>query len=358
MTARKKTRIVRVRDMEIGGGTPISVQSMTNIPAHDFAGAVKQIKKLEAAKCDIVRLAVPDTEAADIFTYARKEGVKCPLVADIHFDYKIALAALRAGADKIRINPGNIGEKWKVKEVANACLEAGAPIRIGVNSGSLHKELLKKYGAPTAEALAESALIEAESLENCGFSDIVISIKSSSVDIMTEAAKIISEKTDYPLHLGITEAGDNFSGLVRSSIGIGSLLLSGIGDTIRVSLTADPVEEVYAALEILNSLGLNKKGCISVVSCPTCGRTKVDLIKIGREYKEKIKNIDTNGKNLKIAVMGCAVNGPGEAKEADFGIAGGDGFVLFFRDGKPVTRIPEENAVDFLVKETEKAISE
>ena len=355
---RKITRAVRVGKLTVGGGAPISVQSMTNVPAEDFAKSIAQIKRLEAAKCDIVRFAIPTAECAEVFKLAKEQGVLCPLVADIHFDYKIALESVKMGADKIRINPGNIGEKWKVAEVANACKAAGLPIRIGVNGGSLDKTLLQKYGAPTAEALAESALMEADQLEACGFSDIVISIKSSTVDEMTRAARIVSRDSSYPIHLGVTEAGDEYSGLVKNSIGIGSLLLDGIGDTIRVSLTADPVAEVKAGREIISALGLGTDGGINVISCPTCGRTKIDLIGIGKRYKEAVYDLDTKGKNLKVAVMGCAVNGPGEAREADFGIAGGDGYVLYFKNGVPQFKVEEDRAVEFLVEETKKAIDE
>lgn len=358
MTTKKLTRVVRAGDVMIGGDHPISVQSMVNVPAADFERALAQIKSLESAGCDIVRLAVPTVEDAAIFKYAKERGVKCPLVADIHFDYKIALESVKMGADKIRINPGNIGEAWKVREVAEACRAGGLPIRIGVNGGSLDKKLLEKYGSPTAEALAESALMEAEALEACGFSDTVISIKSSSIKDMTGAARIVSASCDYPLHIGVTEAGDDYSGLIKSAVGIGSLLLDGIGNTIRVSLTADPVKEVFAGREILNSLGLNPRGFIEVVSCPTCGRTSIDLIGISREFKERVQGIDTRGKRLKVAVMGCAVNGPGEARGADFGIAGGRGFALFFRAGEPQMKIPEDEAVDFLVEEVKKAIAE
>lgn len=354
---RRQSRRIKVGGLYIGGGERITVQSMTNRPAHDFDATIAQIKALESAGADIVRLAVPDEECARAFTLAKEAGVTCPLVADIHFDYKIALASVRAGADKVRINPGNIGEKQKVKKVADACKCAGVPIRIGVNGGSLDKFLLKKYGAPTAEALAESALNEAEALEDCGFSDIVISIKSSSVSEMTRAARIVARETDYPLHLGVTEAGDDYSGLIKNSAGIGALLLDGIGDTVRVSLTADPTEEVRAGRELLSCLGLTDGG-IEVVSCPTCGRTKIDLISIEKAYKKAVEGIDTHGKRLKVAVMGCAVNGPGEAREADFGIAGGDGFVLYFKSGQSVCKVDEDKAVGFLVAETKKALGE
>ena len=354
----KQTRQVKAGNVTIGGGAPVTVQSMTNIPAEDFDRSIDQILRLEQAGCDIVRLAVPKESSAEVFRIAKERGVTVPLVADIHFDYKIALAAAKAGADKIRINPGNIGEKWKVREVADTCKALGLPIRIGVNGGSLDKKLIEKYGSPTAEALAESALNEAEVLEGCGFSDIVISIKSSTVAEMLGANRIVRARSDYPLHLGITEAGDAYSGLVKNAIGIGSLLTEGVGDTIRVSLTADPVEEVKAGREILRALGMDSRGYVEVISCPTCGRTKVDLIGLQKRYKEAVSGLDCRGKHLRVAVMGCVVNGPGEAKEADFGIAGGDGYVLFFRDGKPEGKVPEEDAVAFLVKETEKAIRE
>ncbi len=352
------TRKVHVGGVEIGGGSPITVQSMTNVPAADFDKSIEQIKKLESAGCDIVRLAVPKIECAPVFKLAKERGVKVPLVADIHYDYKIALECLKYGVDKIRINPGNIGEKYKVKEVADGCRAAGIPIRIGVNGGSLDKRLLEKYSSPCAEALAESALLEAEVLEDCGFSDIVISIKSSNVREMVKAARLVHEQSDYPLHLGVTEAGDWYSGTVKNAVGIGALLLDGIGDTIRVSLTADPVEEVKAGLEILSAVGLNNRGGVNVISCPTCGRTKIDLIGIMSEYKKRAVLLDTHGKKLNVAVMGCVVNGPGEAKESDFGIAGGDGFCMFFKGGETVCRVEESDAVEFLLRETMRAIEE
>jgi len=355
---RRNTRRVAVGNIVIGGGAPISVQSMTNKPASDFEATISQIQDLSDAGCDIVRVAVPDVSCAAIFSAAREKGIKCPLVADIHFNYRIALEAIRHGVDKVRINPGNIGEKWKINEVASACKSAGVPIRIGVNGGSLDKKILQKYGSPTAEALAESALSEAELLEDCGFSDIVISIKSSSIYGMTNAARIVAGASDYPLHLGVTEAGDAYSGTVKNSIGIGSLLLDGIGDTIRVSLTADPTEEIRAAREILSSLKLDPSGGIEVVSCPTCGRTKIDLIGIGSKYKKAVQGIKTNGKHLKVAIMGCVVNGPGEAREADFGIAGGDGYVLFFKNGEPQFKVEQSRAVDILIEETNRMLGE
>ena len=330
---------------------------MTNTRSEDFSATLSQIKKLQSVGCDVVRMACPTEDAANIFTLAKAEGVTIPMVADIHFDYKIALAALRAGADKIRINPGNIGESWKVEEVARACKAAGVPIRIGVNGGSLEKGLLKKYGGPTAEALAESALTQADMLEGFGFGDIVISIKSSTIERMVDACKIVAANSAYPIHLGVTEAGDEYSGLVKNSIGIGACLMQGIGDTIRVSLTADPVREIAAGKEILSSLGLLNGG-IDIVSCPTCGRTKIDLISLSAKFREAIEGIDTKGKKITCALMGCVVNGPGEAREADFGIAGGDGCAMLFRHGETVCKIDEGDIIPTLLSEIERCINE
>lgn len=354
---RRLTRSVPVGNHTIGGNAPITIQSMTNCPAADFDGTIHQIHTLEKAGCDIVRMAVPREEDAEIFTRAKQSGVILPLVADIHFDYKIALAALRCGADKIRINPGNIGAPWKVQEVARACAEYGVPIRIGVNSGSLDQKLLDKYGSPTAEALAESALTQAEQLEKFGFGNIILSIKSSSVQKMIAACRIVAGSSDYPLHLGVTEAGDAYSGLVKNAIGIGSLLAEGIGDTIRVSLTADVQEEVRAAKEILKSLGLYAPGGIDVISCPTCGRTAIGLIALHDACKKRLAKINTHGKTLHVAIMGCVVNGPGEAREADFGIAGGDGCGVVFRHGKIVCKVPENMLIDTLISMIEEEIA-
>lgn len=353
---RRITKKIKVGNRYIGGDADISVQSMTNCPAEDFEGTLAQARALSEAGCDIIRMAVPTEAAAPVFTYLKNGGITVPLVADIHFDYKIALAALKSGADKIRINPGNIGAEWKVREVANACKAAGVPIRIGVNSGSLDKKLLEKYGSPTAQALAESALGQAEMLESMGFSDTVISIKSSRIQTAAAASRIVAASCDYPLHLGVTEAGTEYSGIIKNAIGIGSLLSDGIGDTLRVSLTADPVREVAAGREILACLGLCRGG-INVISCPTCGRTKIDLISIAEDFKKKIAGLDTGDKKLTVAVMGCVVNGPGEAREADIGIAGGDGFAVLFRHGETVCRVDEADAVDVLVQETKKLIS-
>ncbi len=346
------SRAVHVGNLAIGGGSAITVQSMTNVPSADFDAVESQIRTLTAAGCDIVRLAIPDEESAGVFAEMRKRGICVPLVADIHFDYKLALLSLQSGASKIRINPGNIGAEWKVREVAAACKDAGIPIRIGVNGGSLSKDLLQKYGSPTPEALVESALFEAEILENVGFSDIVISMKTSSVQDTIATYRKAAESCLYPLHIGVTEAGDEYSGLVKNAIGIGSLLADGIGDTLRVSLTADCVKEVDAGREILRVLGLDPRGGVEIVSCPTCGRTKVDLISLAARFKEAVRFVDTKGKRVKVAVMGCVVNGPGEAREADFGIAGGDGFAVLFRRGETVCRVEEADIIDALLKET------
>ena len=354
---RKLTKKIQVGNIFIGGNAPISVQSMTNTPAENFKATVNQMLSLQQAGCDIIRAAAPSEAATEVFTLAKKSGVTIPMVADIHFDYKIALAALKAGADKIRINPGNIGESWKVEEVAKACKAAGVPIRIGVNGGSLEKGLLQKYGGPTAEALAESALTQADMLEGFGFSDIVISIKSSHIDRMINACKLVSEKSDYPIHLGVTEAGDEYSGLIKNSIGIGAALTQGIGDTLRVSLTADPKREVVAGKEILASLGL-RDGGIDIISCPTCGRTKIDLISLSKQFREAIEGIDTKGKKITCAIMGCVVNGPGEAREADFGIAGGDGCAMLFRHGETVRRVEENDVIPALLAEIDRIINE
>lgn len=354
---RKITRTVKAGNVLIGGGNPIPVQSMTNTPAEDFEATARQMLSLQQAGCEIIRAAAPTEAAAEVFAYAKKAGVTIPMVADIHFDYKIALAALRAGADKIRINPGNIGESWKVEEVARACKAAGVPIRIGVNGGSLEKGLLKKYGGPTAEALSESALTQADMLEGFGFSDIVISIKSSHIDRMIKACQLVSQQSDYPIHLGVTEAGDEYSGLIKNSIGIGSVLSQGIGDTLRVSLTADPRREVIAGKEILASLGL-RDGGIDIISCPTCGRTKIDLISLSKQFREAIEGIDTKGKKITCAIMGCVVNGPGEAREADFGIAGGDGCAMLFRRGETVCKVDEGDIIPALLREIDRMINE
>ncbi len=342
------SRQVLAGGLPIGGGAPISVQSMLNIPSTDVEGSVRQAKALEKAGCDIIRAAIPDMDAVRLIP-AIKEAVHIPLVADIHFDYRLALEAAAAGVDKIRINPGNIGSDDKVKAVADCCRQKGIPIRIGVNSGSVEKEILAKYGAPTPEALVESALYHVSLLEKYDFEDIVISIKSSTVDSMIRAYELCASKCAYPLHLGVTEAGTERMGLIKSAIGIGSLLQRGIGDTIRVSLTADPIEEVKAGIDILRALGLRKGP--ELVSCPTCGRTRIDLIRIAGEVEERLRSCT---KPIKVAVMGCVVNGPGEAREADIGLAGGRGEGLLFRKGEILRKVPEEELVDELMKEIEK----
>ena len=342
------TRKVNIGNVTIGGGSPITVQSMLNVPAGDVAGSVAQARALEAAGCDIIRAAVPDREAVRLVP-AIKAAVSVPLVADIHFDYRIALDCVAAGVDKIRLNPGNIGGEERVKQVADACRAAGVPIRIGVNSGSLEKHILAKYGAPTPQALVDSALYHARLLEKFDFTDIVVSIKSSHVPTMIEAYRLAAEQLGCPLHLGVTEAGTARIGLIKSAVGIGSLLCDGIGDTIRVSLTADPVEEVRAARDILKAVG--RGGGPEIVSCPTCGRTKIDLIALAGRVEEALADCR---KDIKVAVMGCAVNGPGEAREADIGIAGGNGEALLFKKGEPAGKYPEDRIVDVLLEEIEK----
>lgn len=344
----RKSKKVCVGSVEIGGGAPITVQSMLNVPASDIAASVRQARALEQAGCQILRAAIPNEEAVALIPALKKE-IHIPLVADIHFDYRLALRAIDAGIDKIRINPGNIGSAQRVKMVADACRKNKIPIRIGVNSGSLEKEILEKYGAPTAQALCESALYHVSLLEQADFTDIVISIKSSQVSTMIEAYELVAERCPYALHLGVTEAGTERMGLIKSAIGIGSLLQRGIGDTIRVSLTADPVKEIAAGFDILKALDLGKTGP-QLISCPTCGRTKIDLIGIASEVERRLAGCS---KNIKVAVMGCVVNGPGEAREADIGIAGGDGVGLIFKKGKILRKVPEAELVDQLMEEIE-----
>ncbi|MGW8114459.1 flavodoxin-dependent (E)-4-hydroxy-3-methylbut-2-enyl-diphosphate synthase [Caproicibacterium sp. NSD3] len=344
----RKTRKVLVGTVPVGGGAPVSVQSMLNCPAHDVKGSVRQAKELSDAGCEIIRAAIPDEEAVRLIP-AIKEAVPVPLVADIHFDYRLALLSAEAGVDAIRINPGNIGGDENVKAVADCCKKRHIPIRIGVNGGSLEPHILEKYGKPSPEALVESALYHASLLEKFQFEDIVLSMKSSDVDTMIRAYELCAQKCDYPLHLGVTEAGSERMGIIKSAIGIGSLLQRGIGDTIRVSLTADPVREVYAGKDILKALGLGKPGP-RIVSCPTCGRTQIDLIAIEEQVEKRLQNCT---KPITVAVMGCVVNGPGEAREADVGIAGGNGVGLLFRHGKILRRVPEEKLVDALMEEIE-----
>jgi (E)-4-hydroxy-3-methylbut-2-enyl-diphosphate synthase len=341
----RKVKPVALKNLTFGNGS-IYIQSMLNVPAEDVAGNVRQAKQLEEAGCEIVRVAIPNQEAVRLVEAIKKE-ISIPLVADIHFDYRLALACAEAGIDKIRINPGNIGSDDRVKAVADCCRQRGIPIRVGVNSGSLEKHILEKYGSPTPEALVESALYHVRLLEKFDFDDIVISIKSSTVPLMVRAYELLAEQCDYPLHLGVTEAGTERMGLIKSSIGIGSLLLKGIGDTIRVSLTADPVREIYAAKDILKALDLHTEG-VQIVSCPTCGRTKIDLISLANQVEEALRDCK---KNLKVAVMGCVVNGPGEAKEADIGIAGGDGCAVLIKKGEIIRKIPEDRIIAELLAE-------
>ena len=346
---RRISKPVRVGDFTIGSGAPVRVQSMLSRPAHDIPGNLAQAKALEAAGCEIIRAAVPDQASVPLIA-ALKSQCTVPIVADIHFDYRLALESVAAGADKIRINPGNIGDKSRVKAVASACKSKNIPIRIGVNSGSLEKDLLAKYGAPTPEAMAESALRHARLLEACDFFDIVLSLKSSNVARTVRAYEILAGQCDYPFHVGITEAGTKHMGIVKSAAGIGALLLQGIGDTIRVSLTAEPVEEVRAGFDILQAVGLGR-GRPNIVSCPTCGRTKIDLIALTQAVEERLADC---AKEITVAVMGCAVNGPGEAREADIGLAGGDGSALLFAKGAVLRKVPEAEALDALMEEVEK----
>lgn len=343
---RKITREVRVKDITIGGTSEVVIQSMTNTDTRDVEKTLDQINKLVSEGCQMVRCAVPDMEACEALKeITRKSPV--PIVADIHFDYRLALKAIDNGVAKLRINPGNIGSIDRVKEVVEKAKANGIPIRIGVNSGSLEKDILERDGRPTAKGLVESALRHVKILEDLNFYDMVISIKSSDVPMMIEAYRLMSEKCNYPLHLGVTESGTKFKGTIKSSIGIGTLLAEGIGNTIRVSLTSDPVEEISVAKEILKALGYRKEG-IEFVSCPTCGRTEINLIKIAEEVENRLKGLN---KNIKVAVMGCVVNGPGEAREADIGIAGGKGVGIIFKKGEIIKKVKEEDLVEELIKE-------
>ncbi len=350
---RRNTRKVNVGSLTLGGDSPILIQSMTNTDPHDAEAIITQIKALKACGCDIVRITVPDLEAAEIITQIKSE-VDIPLVADIHFDYKIAIRSAELGIDKIRINPGNIGDETKIKAVCDVCKERNIPIRIGVNSGSLEKSILKKYGSPTPEALAESALYNVSLLEKFGFYDIVISIKASDPKAMIEANRIVANKCDYPLHLGVTEAGSKEIGSIKSAVGIGSLLCDGIGDTIRVSLTDDPVEEISSAKKILGAVGIEGQSGLQIVSCPTCGRTKIDLISLVADFETAVKLNGLTDVPIKVAIMGCAVNGPGEAREADIGVAGGIGEAILFKKGEIIRKIPENTIVNTLIDEIKK----
>lgn len=346
---RKLTKKIKVGDIYIGGDSPITVQSMTNTQTSDIESTLLQLHQLEEAGCDIIRMSVTTKEdAMAIDKY--KQNTKMPIIADIQFDYKIALEAINSGIDGLRINPGNMGNKDKIKEIVNACKKNQLSIRLGVNSGSLSKEFLRKYNGVNEYSMVESAMEQVKILEEIDFNDIKISLKASSVPLTINSYSLISEKVDYPLHLGVTEAGTSFRGTIKSSVGIGSLLSMGIGDTIRVSLTSNPAEEVKVGKEILKSLGLLKEG-LEFISCPTCGRTNIDLISLAKEVEKRLENIK---KPLKVAVMGCAVNGPGEAREADIGVAGGDGEGLIFKKGVIIKKVPEENLLEELLKEIEK----
>ena len=343
---REKTKVITIGDRKIGGGNPILIQSMTNTPTEDVEATVAQVLRLEKAGCEIIRCTVPTMEAASALRKI-KERIHIPLVADIHFDYKMAIAAVTNGADKIRINPGNIGSKDKVAAVVAVAKERNIPIRVGVNSGSLERELVEKYHGVTAEGLVESALDKVGIIEDCGYDNLVISIKSSDVMMCVHAHELLAQRTNYPLHVGITESGTVAGGNIKSAVGLGIILNQGIGDTIRVSLTGDPVEEIKSAKLILRTLGL-RKGGIEVVSCPTCGRTKIDLISLAEQVEEMVQDIPLD---IKVAVMGCAVNGPGEAKEADIGIAGGIGEGLLVKKGEIVRKVPEKDLLNTLREE-------
>lgn len=349
MISRRKTKNFSIGNIKIGSENPITVQSMISVPSTDVPSSVNQAIALKDAGCDIVRIAVPDMNAVKLVN-SIKSAVDIPLVADIHFDYKLALECISAGIDKIRINPGNIGDDEKVRLVANACAAKNIPIRIGVNSGSLEKNILNKYGSPCADAIVESALYHASLLEKYDFNNIVLSLKSSDPVIAYDTYSLIASKYDYPLHLGVTEAGTRYNGIIKSSAVLGGLLLNGIGDTIRISLTDDPVEEVKAGIALLKSLGLKKSGP-TIVSCPTCGRTRIDLIKIANEVENRLQNCD---KDIRVAVMGCVVNGPGETREADIGIAGGEGCGVLIKKGEIIKKVDEDKLVDALIDEIER----
>ena len=346
----RQSRQIKVGNVKVGGGAPVSVQSMTITDTRDIEATVNEIKRLEEAGCDIVRVAVPDMEAAEALGSIRK-SIRIPLVSDIHFDYKLALEAVKQGVDGMRLNPGNIGAKYRIQAVVDAVKERNIPIRIGVNSGSLEKDILKKHGSPTAEALVESALRHVRILEDFDFFDIKISVKSTDVRKMIRAYKLLSEQTEYPLHLGVTEAGTPKMGTIKSSIGIGSLLAEGIGDTIRVSLTGDPVNEVITGINILKSIGIRNKG-IELISCPGCGRLEIDLMKLVNDVEQRVSGMELP-RPVKVAILGCVVNGPGEASEADIGIAGGKGKGMLYKDGKLVRSFKEKDIVEELVKEIE-----
>lgn len=347
---RRRTKKLKIGNTYIGGDSPIAIQSMTNTDTCDKEATLKQVLALQNAGCDIVRITVPTLKAAETIPYLKENGVCIPIVADIHFDYRIAIRCAELGVDKIRINPGNIGSDDRVKAVADICKERKIPIRIGINSGSLQKDILEKYGSPTPEALCESAFRHIALLEKYEFKDIVVSIKASNVPSMIKVNKLLAERCPYNIHLGVTEAGSEESGTMKSAIGIGSLLCEGIGDTIRVSLTADPVLEIAVAKKILSALEIEGQSGMKIVSCPTCGRTKIDLIDLVTRFEEAAKKENLLGKPIKVALMGCAVNGPGEAREADIGIAGGIGEGLLFSHGQIVEKVPEDKIIDVLIE--------
>ena len=334
----------------VGGDAPISIQSMTNTDTKDVAATIDQVKRLEQAGCEIVRITVPDAESANTIEAIKQAGVRVPIVADIHFDYRAALACAERGVDKIRINPGNIGDKDRVKAVVDACKQRNIPIRIGVNGGSLEKHILAKYGAPTPEALCESAMYHVSLLEEFDFEDIVISIKGSSVEQMIKANRLVAQRCSYPIHIGVTEAGSEQYGMIKSAAGIGALLCDGIGDTMRVSLTADPIREVAAAKSILNALEIKGQSGMNIVSCPTCGRTKIDLIGLEKQFREAAEREGLLDYPIRVALMGCVVNGPGEAREADIGIAGGKGEALLISHGEIIAKIQEDEVIKVLIE--------
>lgn len=348
---REQTKVIQIGNCPIGGGSPVAIQSMTNTKTEDVQATVSQILELEEAGCDIIRCAVPTMEAAGALAEIKKQ-IHIPLVADIHFDYRLAIAAIENGADKIRINPGNIGSAERIRAVVDAAKERNIPIRVGVNSGSLEKEIIEKYGKVTAEGLVESALAQVRLIEEMGYDNLVISIKSSDVMMCIKAHELIAKQTKYPLHVGVTESGSLLAGNIKSAIGLGNILYQGIGDTIRVSLTGPPVEEVRSAKLILKTLGL-RRGGVTVVSCPTCGRTQIDLIGLAAKVEKLVEKMDLT---IKVAVMGCVVNGPGEAREADLGIAGGKGEGLLIRKGEVIRKVPEENLLDALKEELDKLV--
>ena len=351
---RRKTKEVKIGNTSIGGSSPIAIQSMANTDTHDKAATLAQLLALQAAGCDIVRITVPDLEAADTIPFLKENGIKIPVVADIHFDYRVALRCAEVGVDKIRINPGNIGDDERVRAVCNACKQRNIPIRIGVNGGSLEKHILAKHGAPTPQALCESAMYHISLLEKYDFYDTIVSMKASDPYNMILANRLLAQQCDYPLHLGVTEAGGKQRGSIKSSVGIGALLCDGIGDTIRVSLTDDPVEEIDTARQILQAVGVEGQKGLDIVSCPTCGRTKIDLISLVSQFEDAARREGLLAIPLKVAIMGCVVNGPGEAREADVGIAGGRGEAVLIRKGEIIRKIAEDDIVSCLIDEVKR----